>query len=514
MLTGLNETLSSPVRQTTNYSSLRWLNTAALLAFLIYALVLVVLLGRGPLELYDESRNANNAIEMAHNGHWLATYYDGAPDHWNTKPPLLIWIIAGLMKLGIPAIAALRLPSVLAALGTVVLIYLFCRILIDNTAAGAWSALLLMSSAVFFGPHMAMNGDYDALLCFFTTAYCLAFWVYVENIEGRARWGLVLTAAALILAVMTKGVAGALPLPGLLLYVVLRKKLAAVLTDWRFWLALLAIVFAIAVYYKGRDLVDPGYTKAVWQNELTGRYMAVNEGHRRKALFFARVLVDKFKPGVLLLPLGCLFLIRPAIRAGRAYSAAILCAATSLVLLLVLSKSQTKIWYYCGPAIPLLAILCAIGAAEFPETLRRFTSRAHSFPLRTWAAAITAFLVVTSAWTLYQNEHQQPSLIPQDQYGFVLGAMEPLGIKGPVLLVDDGVATTANFPHYNPIGSFYGKLAAERGMQVVLGSPENQIAPDTWVTTCDPKSATWLRSEHALKSPKTIGACIFGETSR
>lgn len=522
-LTNLNKEAASTT-QASLLTNVRWLNLVALVTFLFYAGCLLGLQSHIPMEVFDESRNANNAIEMARNGHWFVSYYDGAPDHWNTKPLLLIWMIAGLIKLGVPAMTALRLPSELAALATVAVLYLVGRMLLRSTVIAVWSALLLMTSILFFGSHTAMYGDYDALLCLFTTIYCLAFWVFVEDIDGRSGLGLCIAAVALALAVLTKGVAGVLLLPGLFLYVLLRKKLFVALRDWRFWLALFGVSVTVAGYYKGRDLIDPGYLQAVWSNELSGRYMAVNEGHHRKALFFARVLIDQFPLGTLLLPLGCLFLLRPSTRMSRAYSAAILCAATSLVLMLVLSKSQTKIWYYCGPAIPLLAVFGAIGAAELPDSLRAWRNRVVLTPsaVRSLAFGLTAVLVLASVWTLYQNEglkrmnldSEGRSLVPQDQYGVVLESMQRAGIRGPILLVDDGVVTTARFPHYNPIGSFYAKLAADRGVQVLLRSPDDQIAGHAWVATCDPKSIDWLSREHPLKDSRSVGSCVYGVAAR
>ena len=40
-----------------------------------------------PLLFWDESRAANNALEMVRSGHWLVPSYGGVPDHWQTKPP-------------------------------------------------------------------------------------------------------------------------------------------------------------------------------------------------------------------------------------------------------------------------------------------------------------------------------------------------------------------------------------------------------------------------------------------
>ena len=72
-----------------------------------------------PLQTWDEARNANNALEIARSGHWLVPSYEGIPDHWNTKPPLMIWQMSALMRLGLPPLLAVRLPTMLAALATV-----------------------------------------------------------------------------------------------------------------------------------------------------------------------------------------------------------------------------------------------------------------------------------------------------------------------------------------------------------------------------------------------------------
>lgn len=77
------------------------------------------------LELWDEARRGVNALEMLINGNWLVTHYDGQPEMWGTKPPFLIWCQVLCMKsLGINELA-IRLPSALAALATVVVLILF-----------------------------------------------------------------------------------------------------------------------------------------------------------------------------------------------------------------------------------------------------------------------------------------------------------------------------------------------------------------------------------------------------
>jgi 4-amino-4-deoxy-L-arabinose transferase-like glycosyltransferase len=255
------------------------------------------------MELWDESRNANNAIEMAINGQWLVTTFNGLPDHWNTKPPLLIWMVAALLQSGAPALLALRLPSVVATMATVSLLFLFCRIALHDRLAGVLSALLLLASSLFMGPHVSQTGDYDALLSFLTLAVVLSFWRYVDTArEQGSRW-LMISGAALTLAVLTKGVCALFVVPGLVAYLLLKCRFLWAMRDTRLWLTALAVLIVSAGYYLGRDALDPGYLQAVWRNELGGRYLAALEAHHEGPLFYFLVLLLEFEPGFLLIPL-------------------------------------------------------------------------------------------------------------------------------------------------------------------------------------------------------------------
>src|ERR1700759_4112840 len=122
-------------------------DTLILLALLALAIVILVLGNNSvPMLLWDESRNANNALEMSRNGHWLVTYFNGAPDHWNTKPPLLIWMMALLFRAGVSPIMSVRLPSIAAGFATVLCIFLFCRFRLQDRAAGLFAGLTLLTA--------------------------------------------------------------------------------------------------------------------------------------------------------------------------------------------------------------------------------------------------------------------------------------------------------------------------------------------------------------------------------
>ena len=71
-----------------------------------------------PFRLWDESRLASNAYEMHTNGNLIVTYYEGEPEMWNTKPPLVIWMQLIFIKLIGFNELAIRLSSAIAGLLT------------------------------------------------------------------------------------------------------------------------------------------------------------------------------------------------------------------------------------------------------------------------------------------------------------------------------------------------------------------------------------------------------------
>ena len=77
------------------------------------------------MRLWDESIYSVNTYEMIQNGKYFSLYFDGAPDLFNTKPPLINWIQICFVKLIGYNELALRLPSAIAATLTIVVLFVF-----------------------------------------------------------------------------------------------------------------------------------------------------------------------------------------------------------------------------------------------------------------------------------------------------------------------------------------------------------------------------------------------------
>jgi 4-amino-4-deoxy-L-arabinose transferase-like glycosyltransferase len=269
--------------------------------------VFLMNLGVPPIQMWDESRLAVNALEMALNGNLIVTHFEGSPDMWNTKPPLLIWMIALCMKIFGYNEFALRLPSALAAMSTAIIIFILASKYLKDLKISLVSGLVLITSYGFIGYHTGRSGDYDALLVLWITIYSLSYFIYLHSNEQKTQnfyWSI--ATVTIILAVLTKGIAGILPLPGILLYTAYQKKMGKLLFSSRFYISLILFSGVVLGYYFLREHYNPGYITAVLNNELGGRYLEVNENNRGPFWYYIYNLIntDLFL-GVMCFPLVC-----------------------------------------------------------------------------------------------------------------------------------------------------------------------------------------------------------------
>ncbi|HEY0782326.1 MAG TPA: glycosyltransferase family 39 protein, partial [Thermoanaerobaculia bacterium] len=73
----------------------------------------------------DEARYGVSAYEMLQNRSYVVTTYGDQPEYWNLKPPLGYWLIALSYRLFGFSALAMRLPSVVCGLLTVLLTLAF-----------------------------------------------------------------------------------------------------------------------------------------------------------------------------------------------------------------------------------------------------------------------------------------------------------------------------------------------------------------------------------------------------
>ena len=122
------------------------------------------------VEMYDELRHGVNAYEMVVNDDYLVNTYFGEPDYFNLKPPLSMWAIALSYHLAGFTLAAVRLPSAVAAFAMLATGALWLKRRQGSVASLAFVGTMTAFTVLIAG-HYARNGDPDALYqLFFTIA--------------------------------------------------------------------------------------------------------------------------------------------------------------------------------------------------------------------------------------------------------------------------------------------------------------------------------------------------------
>lgn len=309
-----------------------------------------------PFRVWDEARVAVNAFEMSINGNYLIPHFDGAPDMWNTKPPLLIWFQMLFIKtLGFSELA-LRMPSAIAAFLTCTTVFFFVRRYLSSFWFGFITALILVTSSGFIGVHSSRTCDYESLLTLFTTLSGLFLFAFLLKKSQRLLYAFFITLA---LACLTKGVSGLLFTPGMLLYLLFTKELLPLLKNKHFYAGLGLLIFVVAGYYLFRDAYNPGYVNAVYENELGGRYLNVIEQHTHSNwYYFDNLTINRMNMWYLLIPTGVLigFLSKDE----KIKRITLFFTVMVLSYFTVITISKTKLAWYDVPLYPYLSFICAI----------------------------------------------------------------------------------------------------------------------------------------------------------
>jgi 4-amino-4-deoxy-L-arabinose transferase-like glycosyltransferase len=305
----------------------------------------------------DEPVYALIARDMLAHGNWLLPMAGG--DYFQDKPPLFFWLVAasdwltGSLKLGF------LIPSLLAGLGTLLLVYDLARRLWSREA-GLAAALALLVVVQF--TLQARRAQLDALLMFFTmlSLYCLCRQLLLG---GGWRWALGAGAAAGF-GVLAKMV-------GFLSFLVLLPWLFAVWRGWpgvkfeRPWylwsLAGLGLVAVVALWLVPLQLAavdDPAlaqYRDEVLIEQTLGRY-ASPWHHHKPWHYFLTLFIPLWLPLTLLLP----WLVPAWWRALQARDARVLLPLAFVVLYVTFfSLSSGKRDVYILTALPALALAAA-----------------------------------------------------------------------------------------------------------------------------------------------------------
>jgi len=319
------------------------------------------------LDDYDQAKQAFTSFEMVKDGHW---FYQHTPhERVATKPPLVGWISAALFTVTRQWDLAWRLPSLLAALALVMVLFRAAKDAYGKIAAviavGALGLNLL-------SPRLATLVRTDMPLTLVIFLIGLLIWQKIRQANERKLRDQVYVFVLLTAAMLIKGpIVYAFLLPGVTLFQLrygrARPPGAPSHSAWQGrwpWIASLAIFL---IWVAGGIRFQPGFYEEVVLREFVGRFGETI--HRpQPLLFYFPHLLHKFAPwSVLMIAIALVDLrfrkwrLRSAFRDMSPETFWVLCWSVGglIVMSVIPSKRVDRIF----PVIPPLCLLLAAQVA-------------------------------------------------------------------------------------------------------------------------------------------------------
>lgn len=308
--------------------------------------------------MWDESRLAVNAAEMILNGNYLVPTYNGLPDMWNTKPPLMVWLQALTMQLNGINELSVRLPSALAALATFLFLFYFISKHFRNKLIGIAAALGLLTCDGYIAIHIARTGDYDALLALFTTLYLFLFYLAIDKKQYTLSTKYLIAGSVFaILAFYTKTIQGLIFVPAAFLFLLVSTRFRPKVI-LRLAVSLVGILLICMTYYFVRERINPGYIEASIYNDVTGRYFEQVVSPKPWNYYLKHLLNMKFSYLFYSLPFVLFYAYRLRQKAEGKFLLYLL--INLIFYFAVIQVSQSKGLQYLAPAYPIMAVLFGI----------------------------------------------------------------------------------------------------------------------------------------------------------
>lgn len=344
----------NPARWKAALSSAKRLPLPVILMSLILGFVCFYGLNRPALiDQADEGLYASTARRMIESGDWVTPRF--GPNVFLDKPPLSFWCQAVFIRLLGPTPLAARLPSAIAAFLTALTLYFWTKR--KGLVRVGWLAAVFYALCPLVALGLARVAMIDSLLTLWLT---LAVVGWIEGYGGN-RKGYLLMAAAMGLAVMTKGAIGfLLPCLAFAVWLLMRRDWAELRhVPWAWALTiflLLTLPWHLAAWWANGNLFLNEYIMR--QHVL--RFLGRDFGHNEPSWYYIPLLASNMFPWSVFVPVAWW----KGLRVWRSPRESLDCmmamwAVWAMVVILFFSVSASKLPSYVLPALPALMLLVA-----------------------------------------------------------------------------------------------------------------------------------------------------------
>lgn len=451
----------------------KYFQVLSFLAILIWIFLFYYLQRNVPIRIWDEAIYSNNAIEMAQSHNYFILTNNGVPSYYNTKPPMIIWFESISINLfGINEFA-IRFPSMLALIGTVIGLVYFLKRNRQPIGTQLAAILVLLTSPGYMGPHVVATGDPDAILTMWTTFFALVIFDLVFNNYRNRRRKIWLAGLFFLCAFFTKSTAALLLLPGLFIVVILFGEAEKIIYKKDFFIITIICINLIAAYYITVNKNVPGYFKNAWHSEVERFYSNIMTWHNHPWDFYFQNLRERFWFWVFFIIPSLLFpFLTENTSAKKIFLSALIYCTT---FLLVISIPPVKLEFYDAQIYPLLSLAMGLAINGIYTFIKKNGKPVFSNVFFILLAEIYLLLF----WRIV-NINAHPVLLPQEVEGaFVKEVFKDFKPHNAKVLM------TVEFPeHYDQLNFYRKKYATEYKSNIAIVARVKNLFPNDTVFIC------------------------------
>ncbi|MDP8263152.1 MAG: glycosyltransferase family 39 protein [Candidatus Ancaeobacter aquaticus] len=327
----------------------------AILILIFAVFLLFFKLGDRPLWSSDEGRYAEIPREMVESGDYITPHLNYVK--YFEKPVLSYWLTAASYNLFGENEFAARFPVALCGFLTILMVYLFGRVVFDSRTS-TLSIFILTATTGFFlvSRYLIIDGPFT----FFNTASLCLFWI--ANIRNKGSIFL-LSYACMALAVLTKGLIG-LVLPGLIIgsYILVARDFSLIKRSRILWGILVFLIVSVP-WFLAVSLKNPEFFDFFFIHEHFQRFLTKSAGRHGSIFYFVIIGAMFFFPWTSFVPCA----LRKCFSKGNTMerNSFIFLNLWWIVVLVFFSFSQSKLPPYIIPIVPPLALVVGNVWKEF-----------------------------------------------------------------------------------------------------------------------------------------------------
>ena len=392
----------------------------ALLA--VASFLLFFRLGSSPFIDYDEAIYSQVIADTHLHDSFITLYQGSAPTFM--KPPLYFWLAMGSEHIFSNTELAFRFPAAVIGLLAIILAYLIAVEITGNRTTGLLAGTILLTTGAFLESSRQLLLDVPV-----ATTILFALFCYLRGHKNP--WWYVGIAASIGLGVLFKSVIGLIAIVPIGLLALTNRNFRW-LTRKQFWLGVFAM-FAIALPWHVYEAMRFGndFISSYFGHEIFGRLSSNVIGGSYSTSLYLQYTFFFTIPWILIYIAGWAWtLISERQRRDASNKTINALGASVLIIFLVFSLAQTKLFHYLLPAFFLMAIFCALVIERFIATRKEGRGQI--------AAAILILLCFGFANAIfvgyhYQEDYANNDIIVADEYAIakvVASRPEPYDIKG------------------------------------------------------------------------------------